>query len=118
MRKTVAAFCVAAVAALAPLSMSGEETVGPYVLIPDRVFDGESLHEGWVVVVEGQRIADKGIVVDNAASGVTIGGLSPQAQNLISGNGTGIDVFGFEVTIQGNLIGVNASINSRIANAV
>jgi hypothetical protein len=86
--------------------MSGEETVGPYVLIPDRVFDGESLHEGWVVVV------------DNAASGVTIGGLSPQAQNLISGNGTGIDVSGFEVTIQGNLIGVNASINSRIANAV
>jgi imidazolonepropionase-like amidohydrolase len=40
--------------------MSGEETVGPYVLIPDRVFDGESLHEGWVVVVEGQRIAGVG----------------------------------------------------------
>lgn len=55
MRKTVAAFCVAAVAALAPLSMSGEETVGPYVLIPDRVFDGESLHEGWVVVQSLKR---------------------------------------------------------------
>ena len=28
-----------------------------YVLRPDRVFDGEAMHEGWVVVVAGERIA-------------------------------------------------------------
>ena len=32
----------------------------PYVLHPDRVFDGEAVHEGWVVVVEGRRITAAG----------------------------------------------------------
>ena len=27
-----------------------------YLLRPDRVFDGEQLHEGWLVIVHGQRI--------------------------------------------------------------
>jgi imidazolonepropionase-like amidohydrolase len=31
-----------------------------YILVPDRVFDGESVHERWVVVVEGERIAAAG----------------------------------------------------------
>lgn len=31
-----------------------------YVLQPDRVFDGESLHEGWVVVVRNERIEQAG----------------------------------------------------------
>lgn len=31
-----------------------------YVLRPDRVFDGEAMHTGWVVVVEGNRIAAAG----------------------------------------------------------
>ena len=31
-----------------------------YVLRPDRVFDGEAMHEGWVVVVAGERIAAAG----------------------------------------------------------
>lgn len=30
------------------------------ILVPDRVFDGEEMHEGWVVVVEGERIAAAG----------------------------------------------------------
>jgi hypothetical protein len=33
-----------------------------FVLQPDRVFDGERLHEGWVVVVEGNRITAVGPV--------------------------------------------------------
>lgn len=35
-----------------------------YVLHPDRVFDGEQLHEGWVVVVHGNLIAGAGPVSD------------------------------------------------------
>ncbi len=31
-----------------------------YYLQPDRVFDGTDMHEGWVVVVEGNRIASVG----------------------------------------------------------
>ncbi|GIV60497.1 MAG: hypothetical protein KatS3mg043_1586 [Rhodothermaceae bacterium] len=31
-----------------------------YVLRPERVFDGEAMHAGWVVVVEGDRIAAAG----------------------------------------------------------
>lgn len=31
-----------------------------YYLQPDRVFDGTDLHEGWVVVVEGNRIVSAG----------------------------------------------------------
>jgi len=32
----------------------------PVVLRPDRVFDGESLHDGWAVLVEGDRIVSAG----------------------------------------------------------
>jgi imidazolonepropionase-like amidohydrolase len=30
------------------------------LLVPDRVFDGEAVHPGWVVLVEGERIAAAG----------------------------------------------------------
>jgi imidazolonepropionase-like amidohydrolase len=30
------------------------------VLRPDRVFDGETMHDGWIVVVQGERIAAAG----------------------------------------------------------
>jgi imidazolonepropionase-like amidohydrolase len=30
------------------------------LLVPDRVFDGESMHEGWAVLVEGSRIVAAG----------------------------------------------------------
>ena len=42
---------------------SGESTV----LRPARVFDGEAMHEGWVVVVRGQRIEAAG-----AAASITV----------------------------------------------
>ena len=30
------------------------------LIVPDRVFDGEVMHEGWAVVVEGRRIVEAG----------------------------------------------------------
>jgi imidazolonepropionase-like amidohydrolase len=30
------------------------------LLVPDRVFDGENMHENWAVLVEGERIAAVG----------------------------------------------------------
>jgi imidazolonepropionase-like amidohydrolase len=43
----------AAIPALAP-------TATAYLLLPDRVFDGEAMHPGWAVVVRGERIAAAG----------------------------------------------------------
>ena len=37
------------------------------LLVPDRVFDGEAVHAGWVVVVEGERIAAAGPAGEVAA---------------------------------------------------
>jgi len=34
------------------------------VLVPDRVFDGEEMHEGWAVRVEGENIAEVGPAQD------------------------------------------------------
>lgn len=33
---------------------------GPILLKPDRVFDGDALHPGWVVLVRGERIVEVG----------------------------------------------------------
>jgi imidazolonepropionase-like amidohydrolase len=49
-------FLVAAVLALASLPAAP----GAVLLRPDRVFDGETVHEGWVVVVRGERITAAG----------------------------------------------------------
>jgi imidazolonepropionase-like amidohydrolase len=48
---------------LLALSLSGphaQEMPAAVVLQPDRVFDGETLHTGWVVVVQGERILSAG----------------------------------------------------------
>lgn len=39
---------------------AGAQTPVVTVLRPDRVFDGESMHTGWVVVVRGERIESAG----------------------------------------------------------
>jgi imidazolonepropionase-like amidohydrolase len=31
-----------------------------YLLLPERVFDGQDMHEGWAVLVEGDRITGVG----------------------------------------------------------
>lgn len=54
----------------------------------------------------------EGVRVNAGADGAIIGGTSPAARNLISGNaGRGLHVFGaaLNVTIQGNYIGTNAA---------
>jgi imidazolonepropionase-like amidohydrolase len=51
------------VSLLLALSLSGphaQEKPAAVVLQPDRVFDGETLHTGWVVVVQGDRILSAG----------------------------------------------------------
>ena len=40
------------------ISIASSQTL----LRPDRVFDGNSLHEGWVVLVEGNKITQIGFL--------------------------------------------------------
>src|ERR1035437_1240348 len=44
----------------------------PIVLKPARVFDGEAMHEGWVVVVKGERIQAAGPAASVDATGATV----------------------------------------------
>ena len=66
MKRRIGILIGAAVLAAAPIVLSagqgrGGAPVPPAsVLRPSRVFDGETLHEGWIVVVRGQRIEAAG----------------------------------------------------------
>jgi len=42
------------------LALSFNTILGQTLLIPERVFDGEQLHENWVVLVEGNKITYTG----------------------------------------------------------
>jgi imidazolonepropionase-like amidohydrolase len=48
------------------------------LLVPDRVFDGENMHDGWVVLVDGDRIVAAGgeasVNVDSEASRIELPG--------------------------------------------
>ena len=59
------------VGALLLLAVSGPQAQEPaaIVLQPDRVFDGETMHAGWVVVVQGDRITAAGPASATAVSG-------------------------------------------------
>ncbi len=46
--------------AVALLALAQLVTLGQIVLKPDRVFDGETVHEGWAVLVKGDRIESAG----------------------------------------------------------
>ncbi len=61
-----------------------------------------------------------GITIRSLASGALIGGTAPGAGNLISGNGTGISVqvSTQNSTILGNIIGLNQSGTTALANSV
>jgi imidazolonepropionase-like amidohydrolase len=54
MRNRLFIFFVAVLAHFVAWSQAAPDTV--YFLKPDRVFDGEQLHEGWVVVVRGRLV--------------------------------------------------------------
>jgi imidazolonepropionase-like amidohydrolase len=49
--------CLLVVALASPRAQENTATI---VLQPDRVFDGEAMHNGWVVVVKGDRIESAG----------------------------------------------------------
>jgi len=53
---------------------------GAIVLRPERVFDGVDLHDGWVVLVEGQRIAAVGPPASSPAGGVASVVIPPGAE--------------------------------------
>jgi hypothetical protein len=47
--------------------------------------------------------------VDVTADRITVGGTTPAARNIISGNFTGVSVFGNENLVQGNFIGTDVT---------
>lgn len=60
-RSPLSPWTVLALAALNLVPAVAAAHDGPaHLLVPDRVFDGEAVHEDWVVVVEGERIAAAG----------------------------------------------------------
>ena len=76
----------------------------------------------WIGVSQSGTAAagngDEGIQV--GASNVTIGGTTPAARNVISGNsGSGIEMTGgfTNLNVQGNFIGTNAAGSAAVANA-
>ena len=60
-----------AMACLLSISLVAQSAEMPtaFVLRPDRVFDGETMHAGWVVVVRGDRIIAAGPPVSTNAPG-------------------------------------------------
>jgi imidazolonepropionase-like amidohydrolase len=57
---------IAALVSFAPLLLLGAEPAAPIVLKPARVFDGvnDQPHEGWIVLVQGERIEQGGLASD------------------------------------------------------
>ena len=56
----LAVLLVLALAASVPARAQSDAHPGPVLLRPDRVFDGADVRAGWVVLVEGERIAAAG----------------------------------------------------------
>lgn len=52
------------------LALFGAAQAQTYLLIPDRVFDGERMHSGWQVLVEDGRITQAGENVDGTGATV------------------------------------------------
>jgi imidazolonepropionase-like amidohydrolase len=61
------------VAAIAQRGGRGRDNnATPIVLKPARVFDGDAMHEGWVVLVKGERIQQAGPAASVDATGATV----------------------------------------------
>ena len=72
--------------ALAPILAGAADP--PLLLVPDRVFDGTSMHSGWQVLVEGERISAVGakIAVPSDARRLELAGAT-LIPGLIEGHG-------------------------------
>ena len=57
---------------LLPLAALAQERASVIVLQPARVFDGETLHEGWVVRVKSDRIDAAGPAASIDATGAKV----------------------------------------------
>jgi hypothetical protein len=108
---------------------SGNNTLGGTAAGARNVISGNTylgVNAGTASVVQGNFIGTDftgtakvpnglGVMCDG---GSTIGGTTPGAGNLISGNGSdGINIFGTGDLIQGNLIGTNAAATAALGNA-
>jgi imidazolonepropionase-like amidohydrolase len=71
LKTTIGAFLMVLVAAGAA-RLTAQENTATLVLQPDRVFDGDAMHNGWVVVVKGDRIESAGPVGAAPAGARTI----------------------------------------------
>jgi imidazolonepropionase-like amidohydrolase len=63
------ALALSALVFLATAAGSAQAPLPAFVLQPDRVFDGETMHAGWVVVVRGDRIIAAGPPASTSAPG-------------------------------------------------
>lgn len=63
------AFLIAVVLAATAVILPAQAPLPAFVLQPDRVFDGETMHPGWVVVVRGDRIIATGPPAMTSAPG-------------------------------------------------
>ncbi len=63
------ALLVAIVLATSAVTLPAQAPLPALVLQPDRVFDGETMHAGWVVVVRGERIIAAGPPASTIAPG-------------------------------------------------
>ena len=62
-----------------------------------------------------------GVLIENPATGNTVGGTVTGSGNLISGNGTGVYIYGSGASgnvVLGNMIGTNTTGTARMANTV
>ena len=60
---------LSAILLLSAVAAAAQTSLPAFVLQPDRVFDGETMHPGWVVVVRGDRIIAAGPPATTSAPG-------------------------------------------------
>ena len=63
------ALLLSAILLLSAVAAAAQTSLPAFVLQPDRVFDGETMHPGWVVVVRGDRIIAAGPPATTTAPG-------------------------------------------------
>src|SRR5829696_6564350 len=72
-RLLVSCLCLFGAAVSAQTTRNAQRDLGPVTLLrPARVFDGESMHDGWIVRVRGERIESAGPASEAASPDATV----------------------------------------------